>query len=146
MKVPAWSIAILAALFAAGFAELAVSLYRVQVVNVAEFKRDLAHQATRRVRKPGIRGRILDSRGGVIAESRARRDIVCDLAEFRKNGSMSNTVAAVEREIVRLAGALGTDRPESITPRRIARHLRTSSAIPMCVLRDLDESRSESVV
>ena len=140
MKVSVWSIATLAVLFAAGFAELAVSLYNVQVVNVAEFKRDLAHQATRRVRKPGIRGKILDSKGGVIAESRARRDIVCDLAEFRKNGSISNTVAAVEQEIARLAGALGVDRPENLTPRRIVRHIRTSSAIPMCVWRDLDES------
>lgn len=140
MKVSVWSIATLAVLFAAGFAELAVSLYNVQVVNVAEFKRDLAHQATRRVRKPGIRGKILDSKGGVIAESRARRDIVCDLAEFRKNGSISNTVVAVEQEIARLAGALGVDRPETLTPRRIVRHIRTSSAIPMCVWRDLDES------
>ena len=140
MKVSSWSIAALGALFAAGIAELAFSLYDVQVVNVAEFKRNLAHQATRRVRKPGVRGKILDSKGGVIAESRARRDIVCDLAEFRKNGSISNTVAAVEREIARLAGALGTDRPETLTPRRIVRHIRTASAIPMCVWRDLDEA------
>ncbi|MBR6587023.1 MAG: hypothetical protein IKK82_06320, partial [Kiritimatiellae bacterium] len=140
MKVPSWSIAVLAVLFIAGFAELAIGLYNVQVVNAGEYKRDLTHQATRRVRKPGIRGRILDSKGGVLAESRARRDIVCDLAAFRKNGSISNTVAAVEEEIVRLAGALGVDRPESITPRRIVRHIRTASAIPMCVWRDLDES------
>ena len=140
MKVSVWSIAVLAILFAAGFAELAVSLYNVQVVNVAEFKRDLTLQATRRVRKPGIRGKILDCKGGVIAESRARRDIVCDLSEFRRNGSISNTVAAVEREVVRLAGALGMDRPESLTPRRIVRHIRTASAIPMCIWRDLDES------
>ena len=140
MKVPAWSIAVLAMVFALGFAELAVGLYNVQVVNVAEFKRDLTQQATRRVRKPGIRGRILDSKGGILAESRARRDIVCDLSAFRKNGSLSNTVAAVEEDIVRLAGALGVDRPEHLTPRRIVRHIRTASAIPMCVWRDLDES------
>ena len=140
MKVSVWAISILAALFVAGFVELAVSLYNVQVVNVAEFKRNLAHQATRRVRKPGIRGKILDCKGGVIAESRARRDIVCDLAEFRKNGSISNTVVAVEQEIARLAGALGVDRPEALTPRRSVRHIRTASAIPMCVWRDLDES------
>lgn len=140
MKVSVWSIAVLAALFAAGFAELAVKLYSVQVVNVAEFKRDLTRQATRRVRKPGIRGKIFDSKGGVLAESRARRDIVCDLSAFHRNGGISNTVAAVEKEIVRLAGALGTDRPEHLTPRRIVRHIRTASAIPMCVWRDLDES------
>ena len=139
MKVSLWSIAMLAALFFAGFVELSVALYNVQVVNVARFKRDLAQQATRRVRKPGIRGRILDSKGGVIAESRARRDIVCDLSFFRKNGGISNTVAAIEREVARLSGALGKDRPESLTSRRIARHIRTASAIPMCVWRDLDE-------
>jgi penicillin-binding protein 2 len=140
VKVSSWSIAVLAAIFTAGFTELAIALYNVQVVNVAEFKRDLNLQATRRVRKPGIRGRILDARGGVLAESRARRDIVCDLAAFRKNGSISNTVAAVEADIVRLAGALGVDRPEHLTARRIVRHIRTASAIPMCVWRDLDES------
>ena len=91
MKVPIWSIAALAVLFTAGFAALAAKLYSVQVVNVAEFKRDLAQQATRRVRKSGIRGRILDCKGGVLAESRARRDIVCDLSAFRRNGSISNT-------------------------------------------------------
>ena len=140
MKVPAWSITVLAAIFIAGFAELAIGLYNIQVVNVAEFRRDLSQQATRRVRKPGIRGRILDSQGGVLAESRTRRDIVCDLSAFRRNGSISNTVAAVEEDIVRLAGALGVDRPEHLTPRRIVRHIRTASAIPMCVWRDLDEA------
>ena len=140
MKVSVWSIASLAALFATGFAALAAKLYSVQVVNVAEFKRDLAQQATRRVRKSGIRGRILDCKGGVLAESSARRDIVCDLYAFRRNGGISNTVAAVEEEIVRLAGALGVDRPENITPRRIVRHIRTASAVPMCVWRDLGES------
>ena len=139
MKVSVWSIVALALLFTIGFATLGVKLYNVQVVNVAEFKRDLTNQATRRVRKPGIRGKILDSKGGVLAESRARRDIVCDIAVFRKNGSISNTVAAVEKEIVRLSGALGVERPSHITPRRIVRHIRTSSAVPMCVWRDLDE-------
>ena len=140
MKVPAWSIALLAAIFIAGFAELVIGLYNVQVVNVAEFKRDLTQQATRRVRKPGIRGRILDSKGGVLAESRARRDIVCDISAFRRNGSLSNTVAAVEADIVRLSGALGVDRPEHLTTKRILRHIRTAGAIPMCVWRDLNES------
>ena len=139
MKVSAWSIAALAALFLLGFAELACALHRVQVEDVAEFKQNLTQQATRRMRKPGIRGRILDAKGGVLAESRARRDIVCDLSAFLKNGGLSNTVTAVDREIARLAGALGTDRPAALTVKRISRHVRTSSAVPLCVWRDLDE-------
>ena len=139
MKVSAWSIVALAILFLLGFAELAHALYRVQVVDVAEFKQDLSQQATRRMRKPGIRGRILDSRGGILAESRARHDIVCDLSVFLKSGGISNTISAVDSEITRLAGAIGIDRAASLTIGRITRHIRTSSAVPLCVWRDLDE-------
>ena len=140
MKVPAWSILALALLFLLGFAELARALYRVQVMDVAAFKQDLSRQATRRMRKPGIRGRILDARGGVLAESRARRDIVCDLSALLKTGNISNTVVAADRDIARLAGALGIDRPAVLTPERILRHIHTASAVPLCVWRDLDES------
>ena len=139
MRVSVWSILALAALFLLGFAELARSLHRVQVEDVAEFKQNLNQQATRRMRKPGIRGRILDAKGGVLAESRARRDIVCDLSAFLSNGGLSNTVATADREIARLAGALGLDRPNALTPERIARHIRSASAVPLCVWRDLDE-------
>lgn len=140
MKVSFWSILVLAAIFTLGLAELAVELHRVQVVDVAAFKADLAQQATRRMRKPGIRGRILDAKGGVLAESRARRDIVCDLSVYLKNGRLANTATAVDDAITRLAEALGFDRPASLTIERITRHLRTQSAVPLCVWRDLDEA------
>ena len=140
MKVSGWSILALAGFFLLGFAELTRTLHRVQVVDVAEFKQNLAQQATRRMRKPGIRGRILDAKGGVLAESRARRDIVCDLSAFLTSGGLSNTVAAADHEIARLADALGLDRPSTLTPNRIARHIRIASAVPLCIWRDLDES------
>lgn len=139
MKVSSWSIVSLAVLFTLGLSVLSVELYRVQVVDVAKFKEDLTQQATRRMRKPGIRGRILDSRGGVIAESRARRDLVCDLSVFLKSGGTAKTVRAVDEAISRVSEALGFDRPESLTTNRIVRHIRTQSAVPLCVLRDLDE-------
>ncbi len=138
-KVSAWSIVALVAVVLLGFAELTHALYRVQVEDVAEFKQNLTQQATRRMRKPGIRGRILDARGGVLAESRARRDIVCDMSAFLSNGGISNTVAAADREIARLSGALGIDRPANLTSGRIMRHIRTASAVPLCVWRDLGE-------
>ena len=139
MRVSVWSIIALGALFALGLGELAVSLHWIQVENVAEFTGQLSQQATRRMKKPGIRGRILDSRGDVLAESRARRDIVCEPSAFKKAGSTSNIVAAVDRAITDLATALGFDRPGALTPSRIARHIQTQSAVPLCVWRDLDE-------
>lgn len=140
MRVRTWFLFVVAVLFTLGLAELAICLHGVQVENSAEFKQDLSRQATRRMRKPAVRGRILDSAGGVIAESRARRDIVCDLSAFLKNGSFSNTVAAIDAEIIRLAGALGLDRPKSLDARRIVRHARIASAVPMCIWRDAGES------
>ena len=139
MKVSAWSILALAAIFSLGIAMLAFELYGLQVEGVAKFNKQLVNQATRRMRKPGIRGRILDAKGGVLAESRARRDIVCDLSAFQKAGNISNTVAAADEAIAKLADALGFDRPSSLTTTRIARHVRAQSAVPMCVWRDLDE-------
>ena len=140
MKVSSWSIAALAALFTLGLLTLLANLYRVQVVDVAKFKEDLAQQATRRMRKPGIRGRILDARGGVLAESRARRDLVCDLSAFiGKSSGTAKAIAAVDEAISNVANALGFERPDSITPKRIARHIRTQSAVSLCVWRDIDE-------
>ena len=140
MKVSSWSIAALAALFTFGLLTLLANLYRVQVVDVAKFKEDLAQQATRRMRKPGIRGRILDARGGVLAESRARRDLVCDLSAFiGKSSGTAKAIAAVDKAISNVANALGFERPDSITPKRIARHIRTQSAVSLCVWRDIDE-------
>ena len=69
-------------------------------------------QATRRVRVPGLRGRILDRRGRVLAESRASLGIRCDLQSFQRRGAVSNTVAAVEA------------RNERIVPRFADRHRR----------------------
>lgn len=140
MRVRWWSILVLAMAFIFGIANLAVHLHGVQVENTAEFKKNLSRQATRRMRKPAVRGRILDSAGGVLAMSRARRDIVCDLSAFLKSGGFSNTVEAVNEGIVRLAGALGIDRPASLDAKHIARHIRTQSAVPMCVWRDADET------
>ncbi len=140
MRVSSWSISALAALFAVALLTLLASLYSVQVVDAAKFREDLTQQATRRMRRPGIRGRILDSRGGVMAESRARRDLVCDLSAFLgKGGGTAGTIAEADRAISGIAAALGFDRPQSVTVERIARHVRTRSAVPLCVWRDIDD-------
>ena len=95
MKTSPWFVLALAAVFVFGELVLAISLFRLQVLNVADFKEEQTIQATRRVRVPGLRGRILDRRGRVLAESRASLGIRCDLQSFQRRGAVSNTVAAV---------------------------------------------------
>ncbi len=136
MKTSPWFVLALAAAFTFGELVLAISLFRLQVLNVADFKEEQTIQGTRRVRVPGLRGRILDRAGRILAESRPSLCIRCDLETFQRRGAVSNTVAAVEADLDRLAALLG--RPRQVTAAQIARHVRTASAVPLTVWQDLD--------
>ncbi len=138
MKTSPWFVLVLAALFIFGELVLGISLFRLQVLNVADFKEEQTIQATRRVRVPGMRGRILDRRGRVLAECRPSRCIRCYPEHFLRRGAVSNTVTAVDAALDRLAATL--KRPRPLTARQIARHIRTASAVPLTVWRDLDEA------
>lgn len=137
MRVDAIALLSLLLFFTLGTAVLATSLYRVQVDDVAHFRKSFEIQATRRISIPGRRGRILDRDGTVLANSRPRHDIICHPESFRRNGGWSNTVHAIDAEIGRLAAALRL--PCAVEDRRIARHLRESSALPLTVWRDVDD-------
>ena len=126
------------AVFVLGTSVLTAALYRVQVSDVAQFRKRQARQATRRIGIAGRRGRILDRAGGVLADSRPRYDIVCNLEFFRNKGGISNTVNAIDAEITHLA--LVVRLPRTVERSRIERHLRESSALPMTVWRDMDAS------
>ena len=137
VKTSPWFVLALAALFVFGELVLAISLFRLQVLNVADFKEEQTVQATRRVRVPGLRGRILDRKGRVLADSRASFCIRCDLEAFQRRGAVSNTVAAVGAALDRLAALIG--RPRQVSAAQIARHVQTASAVPLTVWKDLDE-------
>ncbi|MGN0847609.1 MAG: penicillin-binding protein 2 [Kiritimatiellia bacterium] len=138
MKTSPWFVLALAALFVFGEFVLAVSLFRLQVLNVADFKEEQTIQTTRRVRVPGLRGRILDRNGDVLAECRPSRCIRCDLERFQRRGAASNTVAAVDAALDRLAAML--ESPRQVSTAQIARHVQTASAVPLTVWQDLDET------
>jgi len=137
MRVSAAAILALLVFFTLGLAVLGTSLYRVQVNDVAQFRKSLENQATRRISIPGRRGRILDRDGHVLADSRPVHDVVCRLECFQRAGGWSNTVNAIDAELTRLASVLRI--PRTFTRERIARHLRESSALPMTVWRDIDD-------
>lgn len=138
MNPSRWFIAALGAVFVFGELVLGISLFRLQVLNVAKSRESQAIQTIRRVRVPGRRGRILDRNGRVLAECRPSRCIQCNLEEFQRRGASSNTVAAVDAAIDALSRALAI--PRQISAREIARHLHTASAIPLVAWQDLDEA------
>lgn len=138
MNPSRWFIAALGAVFMFGELVLGISLFRLQVLNVAKSRESQAIQTIRRVRVPGRRGRIFDRNGRVLAECRPSRCIQCNLEEFQRRGASSNTVAAVDAAIDALSRALAI--PRQISAREIARHLHTASAIPLVAWQDLDEA------
>jgi len=134
VKVSPFFLVGLGCVFAAGLSVLAVSLYRVQVVETAAFKEDQREQATRAVRVPGLRGRILDRAGRVLADSRPSRDVVCRPEAFRGKGA----VARADAEIARLADVLRLER--LVDRARIEHHFRHANTLPLTLWRDLDDA------
>ena len=63
MKTSTWFILSLGVVYLLGFLVLGSTLYRLQYMDTGEFKADLEQQNTRRIRIPGLRGRILDRNG-----------------------------------------------------------------------------------
>ena len=61
---------LLAVLFAAGLVHLGVRLKEVQIDDSADYSYANVRQSVRRVQTAGVRGRILDRRGAVLAANR----------------------------------------------------------------------------
>lgn len=137
MKTSPWFILSLGVIYLLGFCVLGSSLFRLQYEDTGDFKADLAQQNMRRIRVPGLRGRILDRNGTVLAECRPSHCIQCNVEEFQKRGAASNTVSAVDEAVERLAGRLGIARPARLTRARIERHVRQASAMPLVLWEDV---------
>lgn len=137
MKTSSLFILALGAVYLFGFLVLGVSLFRLQCLNAGGFREDQEKQTTRRIRVPGMRGRILDRNGIVLAECRPSHCIQCNPEEFQRRGNESNTVSAIMQEAARLGTVL--KRPCTIARDRILHHLRTASAMPLTLWTDLDD-------
>lgn len=125
-----------AAVFAAGLVHLAVNLRSVQISGAADYSYASARQSVRRVQTAGLRGRILDRNGAVLAGNRTSRSIVCMPSEFRAR-TWSGTTEAIGRGIDGVAKVIG--RPSPLSPQSVSRHVKTSLAMPLTVWRDIDE-------
>ncbi len=119
---------VVAALFFAGFAALALRLKDVQIEQVASLTYDAARQSVRRVRIPGQRGRILARDGTVLADNRPARAIVLNAGPYQRrtwDATATNIYAAVAAaaEIVGRASTLKLEDIEKHLKRKLARPL-----------------------
>lgn len=119
---------LVAVLIAAGLLRLGVKLKEVQVDGAAGYSYANVRQSVRRVQTAGVRGRVLDRRGSVLATNRRSISIVCDPAAFQER-TWEDTAASMERAIERLGSVLG--RPSPLTGRAVRRHVSQRLAIPL---------------
>ncbi|MEM7392327.1 MAG: penicillin-binding protein 2, partial [Verrucomicrobiota bacterium] len=119
------------------FSFLSVMLWRIQVARGTEFKEDLERQSVRRVRIPGMRGRIYDRHREVLADNRPSYCIALYIEELRQPGKRSRTIDRVESVIAELSGIM--EIPPEITRRHIETHYQRRLPLPLIAWRDIDE-------
>ncbi len=119
------------------FAFLGVMLWRIQVVHGDRYQDDELRQSVRRVRLPGMRGRIYDRHGQVLADNRPGYNIAIFLEELRRPGGWARTVDFLEEQLDVWAQELDTER--QLTRAQIEMHIRRRLPMPLVAWRDIDE-------
>ena len=120
--------------FLLGLLHLGVRLREVQVEDVAGYSYASARQSIRRVRTGGLRGRIFDRRGVVLADNRSQLSIVCQPAAFQRK-TWEATAQEMGRAIDAVAEVIG--RPSPLTAEMIRRHVDRLLPLPLCVWRNV---------
>ena len=125
---------VLALAFVAGLLHLGVRLYEIQVEATADYAYASARQSVRRVRTAGMRGRIFDRNGTVLADNRTTLSLVCHPAAFQRR-TWEQTAAEMRAAIDAMAKVIG--RPAPLTDGKIRRHVDRLLPLPLEVWGDL---------
>ncbi len=128
---------VMAAIFLAGFAAVAIKLKDVQLDNVASITSAGEKQMLRRIRTPGERGRILASDGTVLASNRPVRLITLNPEHFQSR-TQDMTATNIHNAVESAAIVVGRDSPLSMHD--IERHIKRNLARPLIVWRDVTDS------
>ncbi len=121
----------------AAFGFLALMLWRIQVAHGYQYERDELRQSVRRVRIPGMRGRIFDAAGQVMADNRPGYSLAIYLEEVRQPGTWTRTIDYIEGMLDQLALDLGVER--ELSRDDIQAHIRRRLPMPLIAWRDIDE-------
>ncbi len=134
--IRAWTLWVLLAVLIAGISTLLCRLWEVQVVQGSRYGEAQLAQSLRRVELPGLRGRILDRNGEVLADNRPAYSVVLYCEELQQPGAWKNTIDAVDSLIDQLAQRLGL--PRQVSSKDVRRHIRNDRPMPLVVWQDVD--------
>ena len=118
------------------FVLLGLKLWHLQVQHGPRFQINETRQSVRRVRLPGIRGRIFDRNGNCMVDNRPSFNVAIYLEEMRKPGKWSNTIHNVEGVIDSLSETL--DLKQELDRDEIWNHIRKRLPLPLMAWRDVD--------
>ena len=127
---------ILAIFMGVGFAILGAKLWYEQIHFHERYRTNISRQSLRRVRLPGLRGKIFSSDYTLLADNAPSYNLVFYLQEMRRN-SMRSTV----KNIRSIASVLSRElnRADSLTEEKIRRHINVTPGLPLVIYRDLSE-------
>jgi penicillin-binding protein 2 len=117
------------------FLILLASLWRLQVAKETQFESRQQIQSLRRVRLPGIRGKIYDRNGLCLAENRPVYSIAMFLEDVRRAGPWSRTIDGAMKVIGEVAQVTGL---KPVMDREgIWKHIRLRLPLPLVLWRDI---------
>lgn len=125
---------VIAGIMTAGFLVLFFKLYQEQVYSGERYQRKISRQSVRRVRLPGLRGRIFTSDYLLLADNKPAYNLVFYLQEMRRN-SRRRTIENIRKAAVYMAK--GLDRPDTLTEEKIRRHIRVTPGLPLVIYENL---------
>lgn len=127
---------ILSVILLAGFGILLFKLWYEQIHLSERYKRSISRQSVRRIRMPGMRGRIFTSDYLLLADNAPRYDLVFYLQEMRRN-SRKRTIKNIRAVASKMAAEL--NRQDNLTKEKILKHIRTQPAMPLIIYKNLSE-------
>jgi penicillin-binding protein 2 len=125
-----------AVLFALGFVVLSVKLRNIQILSSANHSFELAKQSVRRIQTEGIRGRILDRNGVVLADNVSNLSIALNASFFRKK-SWAKTSEEILAAVKKAQSVIG--RSSQLTIEDVELHIKRRLALPLVVWNDVSD-------
>ncbi len=115
-----------------------VFLWNLQVVQGHSYQETISRQSLRRVRHPGLRGKLYDRNGIVLADNRPATGIALYFEELRVPGPSSRTIDRIDTMVEDMARIL--EMPRKVSREDIAAHYRSERLLPLMAWRDLDDA------
>lgn len=125
---------IVALVMLAGISVLVFKLWYEQIHFGERYRKSITRQSVRRVRLPGLRGRIFTSDYLLLADNAPSYNLVFYLQEMRRN-SRKKTIENIKNIAHKLAFEL--NRPDSLTEKAIRRHIITTPGLPLVLYKNL---------